>query len=96
MAASIARVFATTSGAFVPLAMPSSARAIALADAVRFSILEDAADSDRNSSAVKGAMWWPTSVSKRTISAVASSASAWTELGSETVASAMSGVMAAW
>lgn len=51
---------------------PSSANAIAFADALRFSILEEAADSDRSRIAANGAMSAPISASKRAISAVAS------------------------
>ncbi len=46
----MARVFATMVAAFCFVGSPSSASAIALAEAVRFSIFDEAADSERNSS----------------------------------------------
>ena len=52
----MARLFATTRGAFVPFPWPSSANAIALAVAVRFSIFDDAADSDLSNSEENGRM----------------------------------------
>ena len=76
IAACMARVLATMMLALCLVGSPISARAIALADAVRFSILDDAADSERSSSGAYGAMSAPSSASNRAISADASSARA--------------------
>ena len=46
----MARVFATMMPALCFVGSPSSASAIALADAVRFSIFDEAADSERSNS----------------------------------------------
>ena len=75
---------------------PNSASAIALAEAVRFSIFDDAADSDRSRRAAYGAMSAPSSASKRAIPAEASSASASVSVLSGMSRRAMSGGTAAW
>lgn len=73
-AAFIASVLDTIMAALRRLVSPrASASAMARPDAVRFSMLELAADSDRSSTAEKGTISSPTS--KRAISLLASSAS---------------------
>ena len=72
MAAVIAATFPTTIDALTPGRSPSSASAMARAEAVRFSICELAADSERSSTAAKGAISPPSSASKRATSLAAS------------------------
>lgn len=81
----IARTFETMTPAFLRVGAPSSARAIAFDEAVKFSILEDAADSERKSIDENGAISRPTSASKRATSVEASPAKAATSLGSAIV-----------
>lgn len=89
-AAFMASVLLTIRAALRRLVSPSaSASAIARAEAVRFSMFELAADSERSRTDAKGAISSPSSASKRVISLLASSASARTAAGSETVSSAM-------
>jgi hypothetical protein len=76
MAAVMARSLATIIEALRPAWACSSASAMARADAVRFSILDDAADSERKRTAANGAISWPSSASKRATSAAASSTTA--------------------
>jgi hypothetical protein len=95
MAAFMALTFATTSLAFRFDESPSSASAMARADAVKFSIWELAADSDLRSTAAKGAISPPIEESKRAISVEASSARAVTSDGNHGVRSATCGGMAA-
>jgi len=75
-AAVITRTLATITLALDRLLAPISASAMARADAVRFSICELVADSERSSTALNGTSSSPASVSKRAISRAASSASA--------------------
>ena len=72
----MARTLLTMSEALRFEGSPSSARAIERAEAVRFSIFEEAADSERRRIEANGAISDPISVSKRAISAVASVTSA--------------------
>jgi hypothetical protein len=95
-AACMARVFATTMAALCLVGSPNSASAIALADAVRFSIFDEAADSDRSRSGAYGAMSAPSSASSRAISAEASSARARASVPSRMSRRAISGGTAAW
>ncbi len=76
MAACIARTLLTMIEALRLEVLPSSARAIERAEAFRFSIFDEAADSERRRIEAKGAISDPISVSKRAISAVASVTSA--------------------
>jgi hypothetical protein len=87
------RTFATMTDALCRLGSPSSAKAMAFAEAVRFSILEDAADSERMSTDENGAISPPTSESNRAISVEASLARAATSLGMTISSSAILGVM---
>ena len=89
-AACIAAVLATIISALRLAATPgSSASAMARAEAVRFSIWELAADSERINTAANGAMSSPSSASNRVISRLAASASAWTAGGRSSVRAAM-------
>ena len=94
-AAVIARSFDTISEALRRGWGCSSASAIAWADAVRSSTLDDAADSDRSRTAANGAISCPSSASKRATSAPASSTRAATSAGSSTTRSAIGGRTAA-
>ena len=94
-AARMARVLATTREALSELAGRSSASAMARADAVRFSICDEAADSERSRTGPKGASSCPNSASNRAISLVASSNSAACSPLRGTGRDAISGVMAA-
>jgi hypothetical protein len=83
-AALIARSLATINAALRlpwPSSASASASAIARAEVVRFSIFDDAADSERSRIAAKGAISAPASASKRAISVLASSAAARTAAG---------------
>lgn len=96
-AACMASVFATITEALRRRECPRvSASAMARAEAVRFSILELAADSDRSSTEAKGAISSPSSASKRAISWLASSASARMREGRETSRFSTSAGIAAW
>jgi hypothetical protein len=84
-AAFIASVLLTIIAAFRRLvSLRASASAMARADAVRFSMLELAADSDLSSTVENGAISSPSSASNRAISLLASSASVGTPDGSVT------------
>jgi hypothetical protein len=89
--------FATISSAF-DLALPpgNSAAAIARAEAVRFSMRELAADSERSNTTANGAISPLSSASKRMIAWLASSISARAAGGSVRFKSAIAGVIAAW
>src|SRR5262245_31315825 len=96
IAATIDAVLATMTLALaVVLAPGSSASAMARADAVKFSMLELAADSVRNRTDENGAISPPSSASNRVISLLASSASARASDGRLTAMSAMSALIAA-
>src|SRR6478672_6449976 len=75
--------------------LPSSASAIDFAPDVRFSILDDDADSERSNTDANGATSAPNSASNRAISTAASSARVETSAGSARVWSAISGTTAA-
>ncbi|WP_375492630.1 hypothetical protein [uncultured Jatrophihabitans sp.] len=81
-AALIAATLPTISLALRFSVLPSSASAMAFAPDVRFSIIDDDADSDRSSTEANGATSAPNSASKRAISTEASSASVTTSVGS--------------
>ncbi|WP_461515312.1 hypothetical protein [Rathayibacter agropyri] len=90
-AAFIASMFRTTSIALPDVATPISARATCLAEAVRFSISELEALSERRRIAAKGAASDPASASKRVSSRPASSLRATRSAGRETSLSVISG-----
>ncbi len=94
-AAVMARVFATTSAALARSLTPASASAMARAEAVRFSICELAAASDRSSSAANGAISPPICSSNRATSVAASSTEASVDPVNVRLWSAMRGTTAA-